>query len=93
MKRFLCTSAENNDPQVEEGFSLWIEEGQWFTAPTVDASKFGEHDFERTEEFLGRKWRVEDCKCGCSMRSDRSWGPVDPFGACPLNPISPTTES
>jgi len=64
----------------EPGFSYWIEWGRWYKAPTVDSKKFGPHDYE---DGPG------SCKCGCHMGDASSSGPVDPFGACPLNPKPP----
>jgi len=64
----------------KEGFSYWIEWGRWYEAPTVDPSKFGAHDYEPG---------IGSCKCGCHMGDSNSSGPVDPFGACPCNPLPP----
>lgn len=67
-----------SDPQMRPGWSRWIESGVWFCAPTVDPEKFGGHAYgDGTGE----------CPCGCSMYSASSGGPVDPFGACPSNPL------
>lgn len=60
------------------GWSRWIENGQWYKAPTVDREHFGSHDYG--------KGGFGECKCGCHMSGYSSCGPVDPFGACPLNP-------
>ncbi len=79
MKTKIGTSAEYPDPKPEPGWSVWIENGVWFTAPTVDPEKFGEHAYWK------QAW-VGNCKCGCEMHSSSSSGSVDPFGACPENP-------
>jgi len=61
----------------------WIENGKEQTCDLVDPDKFGEHDYD--EEG------TSDCKhfCGCWAGPARSGGPVNPFGRCPKNPITP----
>lgn len=71
-------------PPKEDGCSVWLESGEWFAAPTIDRAKFGGHDYDNGGYAQG----IRDCKCGAYMLSSSSAGPVDPFGACPLNPIS-----
>jgi hypothetical protein len=74
------SSAEKTHPTPPPGFSLWIEDGNWFIAPTVDPAKFGPHDYNARRNWVG------DCTCGCYMGRESSSGPCDPFGACPENP-------
>ena len=64
------------------GHDLWYENGMRH-APRVDPMEFGSHDYEN---FDG----TSNCKhgCGCWMGSSRSGGPVNPFGACPANPVT-----
>jgi hypothetical protein len=69
-------------PRPRPGWSIWVESGEWFTAPTVDPQQFGAHAYAG-EAFA----KVRDCPCGCWMLASSSGGPVDPFGACPLNPM------
>jgi hypothetical protein len=69
-------------PEPNEEHSVWVENGEVYTAPTVDRSKFGGHDYDGG----GYEKGVRDCKCGAYMLSASSAGPVDPFGACPMNP-------
>lgn len=64
------------------GFSVWIENGVYFQAPTVDASKYGNHAYDGG----GYERGVRSCSCGCYMHSTSSGGPCDPFGPCPENP-------
>lgn len=79
MKISLGTTGENRNPKPAEGYSLWVEDGEWFTAPTVDPAKYGRHDYDEGRHH-------NKCVCGCFMGSSNSSGPVDPFGACPMNP-------
>jgi hypothetical protein len=67
---------------VKPGWSLWIEGGVWYTSEEVDQNKFGPHDYNVEGEF---EKGLRKCKCGCSMYSSSSNGPVDPFGPCPEN--------
>jgi hypothetical protein len=86
MKKLICKSDFNKPaPIPESGYSIWIEKGEYFTAPTVDDKKFGSHDYFVDDEFI---YLYYLCKCGCEMTSFASSGPVDPFGACPSNPMS-----
>lgn len=77
------------------GLSRWVEDCHWYQAPTVDADTFGPHDYEgppHEMEINGvtrRFAREPGCKCGCWMGDSRSYGPVDPFGPCPANPLLP----
>lgn len=71
---------------VAEGYSIWIENGIWYTAPTVDSKKFGGHAYDNG----GYEKGIRDCSCGCSMLRTFPSGPVDPFGACPANPLPDT---
>lgn len=70
------------NPKPKRGWSVWIESGVWFTAPTVNPRKFGRHDWENGMWEKG----VRNCRCGCYMGSYSSAGPVDPSGACPAKP-------
>lgn len=72
-----------------KGHSIWIEDGFWYTAPTVDPTKFGGHAYDNGGYAQG----VRDCLCGASMHDSSSSGPVDPFGACPNNPLPPSSET
>ena len=78
-------SSTHPDPKVKRGWSLWIENGVWFTAPTVNRRRFGSHAYGGEEYDYG----LRECSygCQCHMGSSSSGGPVDPFGACPLNPL------
>lgn len=51
----------------------------------VDARKFGPHHYPDAPDG------TSDCKygCGCWAGPHNSGGPVDPFGACPKNPLQP----
>ena len=80
MKEQITNPADIRNP--EKGFSTWIENGQWFKAPTVDKKKFGKHDYFKKGEY---ERGVRKCKCGCFMGGFSSDGPVDPFGPCPEN--------
>ena len=73
-------SGEIPYPQPKDGFSIWIESGIWYTAPTV-SEDFGGHDYDNG----GFEGGVRDCKCGCFMTEFSSGGDVDPFGGCPEN--------
>jgi hypothetical protein len=70
-------SIKDPDPHTEAGWTNWIENGVWYKAPTVDSEKFGRHDYGNG---------TGSCKCGCYAGGYSSSGPVDPWGACPLNP-------
>ena len=82
MRTIVELSPDDRRPVAEEGYSLWVEDGVWFTAPTVDPKLFGCHDYDEGGFLRG----VRDCCCGCDMQSSSSGGPVDPYGACPMNP-------
>jgi RimJ/RimL family protein N-acetyltransferase len=73
------TSVIRERPVPEPGFAVWGQGGEWFTAPQVDPAQFGDHDYMR-ESGTG------NCLCGCCMTRSLSFGPVDPFGPCPMNP-------
>jgi hypothetical protein len=81
MKQKVENEAEIKTPPA--GWSVWIENGDWFKAPTVDRTKFGKHDYFGG----GFEQGIRECKCGCHMSGFSSSGPVDPFGACPSNPL------
>jgi len=70
-------SATHKNPKPKKGWSVWIEEGVYFTAPTIDPCLFYDHDYAGNEH-------CGSCRCGCQMGSSSSSGPVDPFGACPI---------
>ncbi len=72
------------------GFSVWIECGVWYTAPKLLKKDFGPHTFNMPHAFDDG---VRDCPCGCWILSSSSGGPIDPFGPCPLNPITPKSVS
>lgn len=80
MKTEIGSSSEHKDPKPKRGWSLWIENGVWFTSPKVSPRSFGKHDYNG-----GYRKGIRDCRCGCFMLSSSSGGPVDPFGACPKN--------
>ena len=65
------------------GHDTWHEDGERKHAPRVDPDKFGSHDY-------GKHDGTEDCRfgCGCWAGPCRSGGPVNPFGACPNNPLA-----
>lgn len=84
MKTKIGDSGTYRNPEPSPGFSIWIENGVYFTAPTVDSGKFGGHDYDNGGYARG----IRDCRCGCWMVSAASGGPVDPFGACPKNPLT-----
>jgi len=77
-RKVLGSSAEIKNPIPKRGWSVWIEKGTWYTAKKVNVKKFGEHVYGKN--YTGA------CSCGCYMGDCSSWGPVDPFGACPNNP-------
>ena len=68
---------------IEKGHDIWYENGMQH-APVVDKDKFGSHNFIGMYDF------TSDCEhgCGCWMGPSRSGGPVNPWGACPNNPIT-----
>ena len=70
-------------PEPQPGYAVWIENGVWYTAPKIDPARFGGHAYDNGGFEMG----IRDCPCGCYMLSASSAGPVDPFGACPENPI------
>lgn len=76
------SSADFPKPKVKRGWSVWIESGTWYTAPTVDRRSFGGHAYDNG----GYEEGIRDCSCGCFMLSSASGGPVNPFGPCPKNP-------
>lgn len=76
-KKEIGSSKEYSFPKPKRGYSIWIENGIWYTAPTVNKKKFGPHRYGNG---------IGECECGCAMWDSDSYGPVDPFGACPLNP-------
>ncbi len=69
-------------PKPKRGYSIWIENGVWYSAPRVSAKKFGSHAYDNG----GYEKGIRDCPCGCHMGGYTSGGPVDPFGPCPFNP-------
>src|SRR5437870_4929758 len=78
------TSADIPSPTPKDGWSVWIEGGIWYTAPTIDPDKFGGHAYDDGGYDQG----IRDCSCGTYMLGSSSGGQtVDPFGACPNNPI------
>lgn len=83
-KTKIGNSSEFPDPKPKRGWSRWIEEGVWFTAPKVSSRDFGAHAYGKGGYGRG----ITDCPCGCFMLSSSSGGPVDPFGPCPRNPKS-----
>jgi len=76
----LGNSGEISYPQPQDGFSVWMESGVWYTAKIV-SDDFGGHDYDNGGYDQG----VRDCKCGCFMTAFSSGGSVDPFGKCPEN--------
>lgn len=80
-KQFLRESSRVT-PKPKRGYAIWIEWGKWYTAKKVNPKKFGEHAY-------AGGYGLGHCDCGCEMGQSSSSGPVDPFGACPLNPLSP----
>lgn len=76
-RKVLGSSADIPNPVKKRGWSIWIEHGIWYTARNVSKKKFGIHS------YIGG---LGACSCGCYMGDCDSWGPVDPFGACPDNP-------
>lgn len=72
----------SKDNRVEDGYARWVENGVWYQAPVVDPQKYGGHDYDNGGFDRG----IRDCACGCRMDLSSSGGPVDPFGACPMNP-------
>ncbi len=80
-KRKLGDSSSTPNPEPEDGFSVWIESGVWYTAPTV-SDDFGGHSYDNG----GFENGARDCECGCFMLGSSSGGEVDPFGQCPENP-------
>lgn len=82
MKTEIGTSDKFPSPKAKRGWSIWIENGVLFTAPTVSSRKFGGHSYSNGGYDMG----IHHCSCGCYMGSSSSSGPVDPFGACPDNP-------
>lgn len=89
LKKTVGKSSEVRNPEPESGFEVWIENGVWYTAPKIDPAKFGGHAYAGGGYSRG----VRECPCGCYMGSSSSSGPVDPFGACPFNPIGEWPES
>jgi len=81
-KTFIGNSCDVCEPKVKKGYSLWIEWGRWFIAPTVDSKQFGRHSYD---DEMATYHGIHDCSCGCYMGSSASSGPVDPFGPCPMN--------
>jgi len=73
------------EPPISPGHDAWHEYTGRKTALIVDPDKFGAHNY-------GDEDGTSDCEygCGCWMGPCRSGGPVNPFGACPENPISKT---
>lgn len=89
-KTSLGTSHDIAWPTPAPGMSVWIENGEWFTASTVDPKTHGTHAYDEG----GYEKGIHDCTCGCYMMSSSSGGPVDPAGACPDNPrIAPQPDS
>lgn len=78
-KTEIGSSSIHKSPKAKRGWSLWIENGVWFTAPTVKKTLFGSHRYDYGDG-------TGHCDCGCYMGGCSSSGPVDPFGKCPLNP-------
>lgn len=76
----ICLGASNKENSLKcpKGYAYWVEDGKWKASPSVSNEMFGNHSYG--PEGVGH------CVCGCVMRSSSSHGPVDPFGACPLNP-------
>ena len=64
--------------QPQSGWSVSVDWGKWYTAPSVNGQQFGPHRYGQHG--------TGPCACGCSMSVSSSSGPVDPFGACPANP-------
>jgi hypothetical protein len=82
MKTEIGSSAVHRNPKPKRGWSLWIEDGVWYTAPKISPRKFGKHAYFISKIRTG----IRKCPCGCFMTRSDSGGPVDPFGACPMNP-------
>ncbi len=82
MKIELGPSDKIINPKSKRGYSIWIENGVYYTAKTVNKKKFGPHAYDEGGYYLG----IHNCPCGCYMGSSSSSGPVDPFGPCPMNP-------
>lgn len=80
-KTFLCDSGPIT-PKPQRGYAIWIEWGKWYTARKVNPKKFGPHRYDGWDRHTG------NCSCGCYMGRHDSSGPVDPFGACPNNPLT-----
>ena len=84
-KEVIGPSDKFDGKPTKPGYSVWIEWGIYYQAPTIDPKKFGPHDYNRTAEAW--EFGTHDCRCGCYMGSSSSSGPCDPFEACPENPI------
>jgi hypothetical protein len=67
----------------KEGHDVWVEHGKVKHCPHIPTELFGQHDYG---DYEG----TSNCKngCGCWAGPSSSGGPVDPFGACPHNPIN-----
>jgi hypothetical protein len=70
-------------PSAKRGMAVWIENGVYYTNRKVNPKKFGGHEYDNG----GYEKGIRECKCGCRMYDCESSGPVDPFGACPKNPL------
>lgn len=88
MKVTIGPSTDFPNPKPKKGWSVWIENAIYYTAKTVNNKKFGCHDYNRPDPYSSG---TGSCRCGCYMGSCNSSGDVDPFGACPLNPIGVNT--
>ena len=82
-KILIGDSKEFPNPIEKRGWSIWIENGKYYTARTVNKKKFGGHSYDNGGYDRG----IRDCICGCYMGNCNSSGPVDPFGSCPSNPL------
>jgi hypothetical protein len=80
MKIKIGDSGVHKNPKVGKGWSLWIENGIWYKARSVNKKKYGPHT------YMINYNNPHECPCGCYMGGYSSSGPVDPFGPCPSNP-------
>jgi|CXWL01.1.fsa_nt_gi hypothetical protein len=82
-KTKFADGSERNLPKPKRGYDIWIEDGTWYTARKISTKNFGGHSYDNGGFKRGERF----CTCGCFMGGWSSDGPVNPFGACPLNPI------
>lgn len=85
-KTRIGTSKDIPNPEPKDGWSIWIENGVWYTGETVPGDRG--HAYDNGGYEIG----IRGCPCGCRMGDTSSSGPYDPMGPCPWTEAPPAAQ-